>query len=260
MAFPHYRQLDMMDCGPTCLRMISKHYGRNFSLDSLREKSRISRAGVSLLGISKAAESLGFRTLGGRVSFDKLEEGLMLPCVAHWDKNHFVVVHKVTRRKVHVADPAKSLMTYTRDEFLDHWASTQTGGVKEGVVLLLEPTTNFYEQPDDIQSRLGIGQLLTYLLQYRSLLLQLLVGMVAGSVLQLLFPFLTKAIVDIGVSNSNVQFIYLVLFGQLFLSLGQTAIEFVRGWILLHISARVNISILSDFLTKLLRLPLSCNG
>ncbi|KAB7727302.1 ATP-binding cassette domain-containing protein [Rudanella paleaurantiibacter] len=257
MAFPHFRQLDMMDCGPTCLRMIAKYYGRNFSLDSLREKSRISRAGVSLLGISKAAESLGFRTLGGRVSFEKLEEGVMLPCVAHWDKNHFVVVHKITKKKVHVADPAKSLMTYSRDEFLNHWASTQQNGVKEGVVLLLEPTTNFYEQSDEVGSTLGIGQLLKYLMQYRSLLVQLLVGMVAGSVLQLLFPFLTKAIVDVGVSNNDIHFIYLVLFGQLFLSVGETAIEFVRGWILLHISARVNISILSDFLVKLLKLPLS---
>ncbi len=257
MAFPHYKQLDMMDCGPTCLRMIAKHYGRNFTLDSLRTKSRISRSGVSLLGISKAAESLGFRTLGGRISYDKLESNISLPCVAHWDKNHFVVIHKVTRKKVHIADPAKSLMVYSKDEFLEHWASTQHENRKEGIVLLLEPTATFFEQSDEKQLSMGFDHLMKHLLKYKRLLFQLFIGMVAGSILQLLFPFLTKSIVDIGVNHHDLPFIYLILLGQVFLSLGQTCIEFVRGWIFLHISARLNISILSDFLVKLLRLPLS---
>ncbi|UHG94937.1 peptidase domain-containing ABC transporter [Spirosoma oryzicola] len=258
MLFPHYRQLDAMDCGPTCLRMISRFYGRTYTLNTLRNFTKYSRDGVSLLGISKAAESIGFRTMGTVLSIDKLvTEEIPLPCIAHWDQNHFVVVHKVKKDKIFVADPGRSLITYKQQEFAQHWTSTQKNGVGQGVVLLLEPTPRFYEQDGESETRLGLQKLYSYLLSYKKLLLQLLVGLIVGSLLQLIFPFLTKSIVDVGINTHNLSFIYLVLGGQLMLALGQTSLDFIRGWILLHISTRIRLAILSDFLVKLMRLPLS---
>ena len=258
MLFPHYRQLDAMDCGPTCLRMISRYYGRPYTLNTLRNFTKYSRDGVSLLGISKAAESIGFRTMGAVLPLDKLtSEEVPLPCIVHWDQNHFVVVHKVRKNKFFVADPNKSLITYKQHEFAQHWASTQKDGVSQGVVLLLEPTPRFYEQDGEIDTKLGLSKLYAYLLTYKKLLIQLLCGLVVGSLLQLIFPFLTKSIVDVGINTHNLNFIYLVLAGQLMLALGQTSLDFIRGWILLHISTRIRLAILSDFLVKLIRLPLS---
>ncbi|GAB4022764.1 peptidase domain-containing ABC transporter [Spirosoma koreense] len=258
MQFPHYRQLDAMDCGPTCLRMISRHYGKTYTLNTLRNFTKYSRDGVSLLGISKAAESIGFRTMGAVLTLDKLSsEDLPLPCIAHWDQNHFVVVHKIKKNRIFVADPGKSLLTYQQNEFERHWASTQKDGIGQGVVLLLEPTPRFYEQDGETESKLGLQKLYSYLLTYKRLLIQLLFGLIVGSLLQLIFPFLTKSIVDVGINTHNLNFIYLVLGGQLMLALGQTSLDFIRGWILLHISTRIRLAILSDFLVKLIRLPLS---
>jgi ATP-binding cassette, subfamily B, bacterial len=258
MAFPFYRQLDAMDCGPTCLRMISKHYGKTYTLNTLRSTTKYSREGVSLLGISKAAENIGFRTMGAVLSIDKIvKEEIPLPCIAHWDQNHFVVIHKVRRNKVFVADPGKALISYSPDEFQRHWGSTQKNGNPQGIVLLLEPTPKFYEEEDEVESRVGLHKLYQYLTTYKSLIIQLVLGLFVGSLLQLIFPFLTKSIVDIGINTKNLNFIYLVLIGQLMLALGQTSLDFIKGWIFLHIGTRIRLSILTDFLVKLMKLPLS---
>lgn len=271
MTFSLFRQLDSMDCGPTCLRMVAKHYGRAFSVQTLRERSGIGKDGVSLLGIAEAAEGIGFRTIAVTVSVEKLAQDAPLPCIVHWRQNHFVVIYKIrcspspfSRRGgrggevVYMADPARGLRTLTLDEFEDGWLSTtDIEGNRAGVALLLEPTPVFYEQTDEQTAGLGLGRLLGYLRPHRHLVGQLGLGLLLGSGLQLLLPFLTQSIVDVGINTKNLSFIYLVLAAQLALMLGRTAVEFLRSWILLHLSTRVNIAILTDFLVKLMKLPMS---
>jgi len=256
-AFPYYRQLETMDCGPTCLRMIARFYGKNFSLETLRHKTRRSRSGVSLLGISKAAEQIGFRTVGAKVSYEALQSTTNLPCIAHWNQDHFVVIYKIKRGRVYVADPGRSLLSYQKKEFLEKWRIGQNTTADEGIVLFIEPTPSFYTAEEEINSSIGITKIVDYLRSHRRLFAQLVLGLLVGALIQGLMPFFTRAIVDIGISTHDVKFIYTVLAGQLLLSVGQTAVEFIRGWILLHISTRISIAILSDFLMKLLRLPLS---
>ena len=256
-AFPYYRQLETMDCGPTCLRMIARFYGKNFSLETLRHKTRRSRSGVSLLGISKAAEQIGFRTVGAKVSFEALQGTSNLPCIAHWNQDHFVVIYKIKRGRVYVADPGRSLLSYQKKEFLEKWRIGQNTAIDEGIVLFVEPTPSFYAAEEEINSSIGLAKIVAYLRSHRRLFAQLVLGLLVGALIQGLLPFFTRAIVDIGISTHDVRFIYMVLAGQLLLSVGQTAVEFIRGWILLHISTRISIAILSDFLMKLLRLPLS---
>jgi ATP-binding cassette subfamily B protein len=255
MRIPAYRQSDANDCGPTCLRIVARAHGKSVAAAMVRERCGVTREGVTLAGISDAAESLGLRTLAARISYNALAGEAPLPCIAHWRQNHFVVIWKARRRHVHVVDPAAGFVTYSRDEFLREWACA---GTREGIVLLLEPTPAFvHDDTDTATRRRGMLYVLSYLAGYRRLLTQLVLGVLVGSVLTLLFPFLTQAIVDIGITNQDLGFVYTVLLAQLMLFLSQTAVEFIRGWILLHIGARVNIAIVADFLTKLMRLPMS---
>jgi len=253
--FPFHRQLDAMDCGPTCLKMIARHHGRIYSLQLLRERCHLTREGVSFAGISRGAESIGLRTLAVRLGLAQLDE-IPLPCVVHWQQRHFVIVYRVERDKVYIADPARALTTYTRDEFMRHWAG---GADRTGLVLLLEPTAAFHTHgdPDPVAERTGFRLLLPYLRPHKRYLVQLALGMALGSLLGLVFPFLTQALVDFGINNQALGFIYTVLLAQLMLFLGRTAIEVIRGWILLHVGSRMNISLISDFLAKLMRLPMS---
>ena len=250
-----------MDCGPACLTMIAAHYGRHYTLDHLREQCFIGREGVSLLGISKAAEQIGFRTVGGRLTFDKLAEKALLPCVVHWNQEHFVVVYAIRKKKkeytVSVADPGKGLVTYSREAFCRHWISTCTGGEEKGIALLLEPTQSFYEQEGDrLPSENRIRFLWKYLIKYKRFFGQLILGLFIGSLLQLIFPFLTQAIVDTGIQGKDIGFIWLVLIAQMVLLFSRTAIDFIRRKILLHISTRINVSLISDFFIKLMKLPM----
>jgi ATP-binding cassette, subfamily B, bacterial len=249
-----------MDCGPTCLRMIAKHYGKSYNIETLRERSYITREGVSLLGTSDAAESIGFRTMGVKISFHQLIDEVPLPCIAHWRQNHFVVIYKIEKSKtghmIYMADPAVGLVKLPEKEFKNCWLSTQSGGEEKGVCLLLEPTPDFYSATDEKPNKASFGFMFQYLRPYKKLLVQLFLGLLAGSLLQLIFPFLTQSIVDYGISNRDISFVYLVLIAQLMLFTGRTAIEFIRGWILLHISTRVNISLISDFLIKMMKLPI----
>jgi ATP-binding cassette subfamily B protein len=254
--FPFYKQLDAMDCGPSCLRMIARHYGKTYSLQTLRERSYITREGVSLLGTSDAAESIGFRTMGVKLSFEQLEKDAVLPAIAHWKQRHFIVVYKIKRNKVYCADPAIGLISYTREEFLKGWASTQKEGEQQGVCLLLEPSPDFYAIDDEKLKKNNLRFLLSYLRPHRKYMVQLVLGILLGSILQLIFPFLTQSIVDIGINNQDLGFITLILIAQLVLFISQTSVEFIRGWILLHINTRINVSLISDFLAKLMRLPI----
>lgn len=254
-AFPYYKQPDQMDCGPTCLRMIARHYGKNFSLQRLREISGINREGVSLLGISEAAEKIGFRTTGIKLPLSQIKE-VEFPIILHWDQNHFVVLYKIKGKKFFVADPAKGLIEYTEAEFSKHWLSTTTGGESEGVLLTLSPSPDFYTQDGDKNDGLDFSYLLKYLYRYKQLVIQLFVGLGVGSLLQLILPFLTQSVVDIGINTRNLNFIYIILIAQTMLFIGRMSVDFIRSWILLHISTRINISILTDFLIKLMKLPM----
>lgn len=255
--FPLYLQLDQADCGPACLRMVAKHHGRTYSSQYLRDRSFIGRDGVSLLGISEAAELIGIRSLGARISFDKLDQ-IPLPCIAHWRQSHFVVIYRIKNGKIYLADPARGLVVSTKESFLEGWAKVSTAAQAEGIILALEPTPDFYrldgEQP---LQHTSWGFLITYVWRYKSFLVQLILGLLVASLLSLIFPFLMQAIVDIGIDNQDLGFVYLLLLAQLMLFAGRTAIEFIRNWILLHIGIRINISIISDFLIKLMRLPMS---
>jgi ATP-binding cassette subfamily B protein len=243
-----------MDCGPTCLRMVAKHFGRNFKLQTLRQLCEINREGVSLLGISDASEKIGFRSLGAKLSIADLKEA-ELPCILHWRQNHFVVLYKISKGNYHVADPAKGLIKYTETEFARNWVSDTDNG--EGIALLLSPTPYFYEQEDEKGTEISWSFLLRYLVTYRQLVIQLLFGLGVGTLLQLVAPFLTQSVVDIGINTRNLNFVYIVIIAQAALIIGRVSIEFIRSWILLHISTRVNISILTDFLIKLMKLPMS---
>lgn len=243
-----------MDCGPTCLRMVAKHFGRNFKVQTLRQLCEINREGVSLLGISGASEKIGFRSLGVKLSITDLKEA-ELPCILHWRQNHFVVLYKISKGKYHIADPAKALIKLTEAEFSSGWISDTDKG--EGIALLLSPTPHFYEQEDEKGTEISWNFLLRYLVTYRQLVIQLLFGLGVGTLLQLVAPFLTQSVVDIGINTRNLNFVYIVIIAQAALIIGRVSIEFIRSWILLHISTRVNISILTDFLIKLMKLPMS---
>ncbi len=217
--FPHYQQHDQMGCGPTCLRMIAAFYGKHYSLERLREKSFITRLGVSMLGISEAAEKIGFRTMGVQISFQQLLEDAPLPCIVHWNQQHFVVVYRMAKGQVWVADPGAGKVKYTQEEFCNCWQSNKKEGKATGIALLLEPTPDFYavEEEDTIDYQ-GLGFLFSYLRPYKQLLGQLLLGLLLGSLIQLLLPFLTQSIVDFGISNQNLNYVYLVLLAQLMLT------------------------------------------
>ncbi len=257
LKFPHYTQPDEMACGATCLRMIAKHHGKAISLPDMIQLSGTTREGANLQGLSQAAEKIGFRTLGVKVAFDKLEEDAPLPCIAHWKQNHFVVIYKLKKNTIYIADPAHGLLSYSKDEFYKYWVSD---GKDEGILLLLETTPEFYKEelkPSKKETKQNFSFLYTYLFKHKKAVVQLLIGLLAGSLLQLIFPFLTQSIIDIGVQNKDITFIYLILLAQLMVFFGRTTIDIIRNYILMHISSRINISLASDFFVKLMKLPIS---
>lgn len=251
-----------MDCGPTCLRMIAKHYGRHYSLETLRQHSFITREGVSMLGISDAAEHIGFRTSGVMISFEQLVKDVPLPCIVHWKQNHFVVVYNIKKHKkkgyrIYVADPALGLVTYDDADFKKCWYSTKRNEEDKGTALLLEPGPEFYDRDQEIENhQRSLRYFLRYLAPYKSQLAQLVLGMLVVSILQLIFPFLTQSLVDVGIRDGNLGFITLILIAQLVIFVARLSVEFIRSWILLHMNTRINIALISDFLAKLMKLPL----
>ena len=263
--FPLYNQNEVMDCGPACLRMISKYYGHHYSLQTLRQKCFITREGVSLLGISDAAESIGFRTCGVKITGDQLVNEAMLPCILYWNNSHFVVCYKIKRKRggkliFYIADPASQRLQYEEDEFKKCWLGVTLADVnRRGIALLLEPNANFanIEEEPERSSKKSLLFFLRYLLPYKTQFAQLALGMALGSVLQMAFPILTQSLVDVGIGERNLSFITLILIAQLFLFVSQLAVGYIRSWIMLHINTRVDVALISDFLTKLMKLPLS---
>jgi ATP-binding cassette subfamily B protein len=239
--------------------MIAKHYDRSISLEKVRKLSETTREGTSLKNISITAEKIGFRTLGIKVDFKKFEEEAPLPAIVFWRQQHFVVVYKIKKGIIYVADPAHGLLKYSEEEFIKNWiGGNADSDTEEGIALLLEPTPKLKDtEEDDTTKRKGFSFLYQYLFRYKRFMYQLALGLLAASVLQLIFPFLTQSVVDVGIQNQDIDFIYLILIAQLFLFLGRTVIEVIRGWILLHLSARINISLISDFFIKLMNLPIA---
>ncbi|MDR0602769.1 MAG: peptidase domain-containing ABC transporter [Bacteroidales bacterium] len=262
MSFPFYRQHDAMDCGPTCLLIIAKHYGRNYELDYLKCQIAMSRQGVSLLDIAYIAEKIGLKTNSGQITIEQLVKKALLPCIIHWNQNHFVVLYKIKKNRgrliFYISDPGKGLLHYAKNDFLKHWISTQINGQEKGVVLLLEPMTAFYQlNNENIRPESKFKFLSNYFLRYKFFFVQLLAGLLISSLLLLIFPFLTQSIVDNGIGNKDIEFIWLILLAQLMLITGRTSIDFIRRRILLHISARINIALVSDFFIKLMKLPMA---
>lgn len=264
--FPHYTQPDNKDCGPTCLKIIAKHYKRTISLQYIRNISETNRSGSSLLDLSDAAEKMGFRSIGVKVALKDLNDA-PLPCILHWNKIHFVVLYENKAQKknskgdrvLKISDPAHGLLEFTKEEFLKSWIGNNADeNTEEGVALLLDPTPKFYSDTNiKEETKLDFTFLSKYLFKYKKFLWQLVIGLVAASLLQLIFPFLTQSIVDVGIKNQDINFIYLILFAQLALFVGSTSIEIIRSWILLHLSTRINISLVSDFFIKLMQLPIA---
>ena len=252
-TFTAYRQLDYMDCGPTCLRMVARFYGQHYSLEDLREKTYLGKQGTSLLGLSEAAEQLGFRSQAVATDWDTLREDVQLPCIAHWQNRHYVVIYRVTEKHIYLADPATGKLRYSKEEFLAGW---QNEPEADGILLLLEPTPSFYESATATPSKKSSWRfLLPFFRPYRRYVGQLLLSVLAISLIQLVFPFLAQALVDEGIRNQNLHFIYIILIAQLVLFVSQTVGEVIRSYLLLHVGNRVSISLLSSFLQKLMQLP-----
>lgn len=258
----NFRQLDSRDCGPTCLRMIAKYYGRNYTIEYLREKCFITRNGVSMLGISDAAEIIGFRTNGVKITFSQLAIEQPFPCILHWNQKHFVVCSNIKNKRngdydIRISDPSGDKYTLNKTEFLNCWISPYSKEADTGVALLLEPSPEFYTKDDElVGSCKGISYFFHYLKPYYSQLIQFVISLLITSVLSLVLPFLTQAVVDQGIGNNNLSFVTLVLIAQLILFITQLAVEFIRNWITLHVNSRISISLISDFLAKLMKLPL----
>ena len=261
-SFPHYQQLDEMDCGSTSLRMIAKYYGMEYSAEMLRQHCHITRNGVSMLGISEAAEYLGFRTLGVRITMEQLTHDASLPCILHWNQNHFVVCYKIKkgrsgRYRFYISDPASQKLCFTEEEFMRCWLSTKVQGQDCGIALLIVPGVKFGKRKEECESdKQSLGFFFKYLKPYHRQIGILLLGMLMGSLLQLAFPFLTQALVDKGVNGKNLGFVTLILIAQLVLFIAQLSVNFIRGWILLHVNTRIDIALISDFLIKLMNMPL----
>lgn len=260
-SFPLTLQHDSMQCGIACLQMICKYFGRDYTLSALSKHCFATTEGVSLLGISEAADTLGLHTLSARATVDELAEN-PLPAILHWNQNHFVVLYKVKKgRKFHISDPAKGRITYGYDEFIAHWASTLSYGRPAGIVMFFEMTPAFFEFKmdgmTDASERRSFRFLFGYIKKYRKYFLQIVIGLILGSGMQLVLPFLTQAIVDEGIKGKDLNIIWLILLGQLMLTASRTTIDFYRRWILLRIGMNINISLLSDFFVKLLKLPMS---
>lgn len=251
-GFPFFKQLDAMDCGPACLKIICKYYGKNFSMKYLREKCNITREGVSLKDISRVADQLGLRSLPVKMSLDDLASKVQLPCIIHWRYSHFVVVYKIRKGTFFVSDPQVGLVKYSSKEFDTLWRGRQ----ERGVVLILEPSANLYQQAD-VKVTNNLRRYIDYIKPYRHFIFQILIGMVTGLAVSLVFPFITQSIVDIGIETKDLDFINVLLVAMLILTLSTIISNYIQNRIVLYVADRINVSMVSDFLKKLLQLPIS---
>lgn len=253
------RQHDAMECGMACLTMIARYAGLKVDLPQLSEYASVSPQGVSLKCIVETAARLGMDSQGARATLQQLRDN-PVPCILHWNQNHFVVLYKIKGRKYYLADPGKGMLCVNEDFFIKHWLVGEKPDPEHsrGIVLYLAPGKDFgeIEIGGEVAKR-SFGFLVGYIKKYHRYMAQVLAGLMLGCVLQLIMPFLTQGLVDVGIRGRNISFIWLILLGELMIVVGRTATDFIRRWLLLHISVRINVSLVSDFFVKLLRLPMS---
>ncbi|SDT37042.1 ATP-binding cassette, subfamily B [Mucilaginibacter mallensis] len=252
MGFTFFKQQDTMDCGATCLRMVCGHYGRKIGIVELRRACRITSQGASLLGVMEAAEVIGFSTTGLELSLKDLHK-LKLPAILHWTKEHFVVLFKIKKDTYYVADPSKAIIKFSKPEFTERWCNADGNGI----ALELVPLPALQEGSDKNHSSHGGEFLKRYFYIYKALIFQILIGLAIASLLQLVLPFLTQSLIDTGIRYRNINFIQLIIIAQVMLLIGRAAVNFIRSWLLFHLSMRINLSILADFVLKLMKLPIS---
>lgn len=262
MRFSFRPQLDKSDCGVACLSMIATYYGLHVDIEYIRNVCGINKQGVSLLAICEAAESLGFKTIGGKISLQQLIDNAPLPCILHWNQNHFVVLYKIRKNRLskkkyifYIADPAKGLLIYNEAELKKHWISTQNQNEPQGVVLLFQKTSDF--NPSSYNKKLTFSYLKQYILQFKKFFFQLSISFILVGIIQFLFPYFTQAIVDVGINTKNINIIYIILIAQLVLTFSRFMVDYLRQWLLLYIGVRVSLSLMSQFITKLLKAPMS---
>jgi ATP-binding cassette subfamily B protein len=255
--FPFYKQVDQYDCGPTCLKIVSKFFGRNFGLEHLRDVCGITPDGITAKTLMKGAEAIGFQTIPASIKYEILAEKAPLPCIVYWRDRHFLVVYKIAKGIVYVADPSHGLLKYTKDDFIKAWQNSEKADDKsEGIVILMEPSSKFFEQHNTDLSK-GIGGILPYIRNYKKYIFHIFVGLLVGSVIQLILPFLTQKLVDKGINLRDLNFVYVLLAAQLMLFFSMSFISIIRSWLLLYVGARVNMLIASDYLMKLLNKTVS---
>lgn len=255
-SFRFYHQHDAMQCGASCLCMVGSYFGKNYSIDTVSNYCHTGSSGVSLLGMSHCANMMGLNSISFRASIQDLKN-LSVPCILHWNKNHFVILYKTDNDTFHIADPAKGFVKYDIHSFSEHWLSTNVNGQDKGIAMVLTPSENFGDYIETEKKKNSFKFLFGYISHYKRYFAQIFTGLILGCLLQLIMPFLTQSIVDIGIHNKDINIIWLILLGELFIIIGKTATSFVRKWLLMHISVRVNISLVSDFFIKLLKLPMS---
>lgn len=258
--FHTYKQYDTADCGVACLRMVARHYGKRYSERELASMCHPTRNGVSMLDISEAAGKIGMRAVGVRLPAQALANGVRLPCILHWNGHHFVVCHKTSHRhgklRFHIADPASKRLVYTEEELANCWCHGG-GGNATGVALLLEPTAEFYQhEPQQAHSSSSTAFILHYMAQHRRELAKILLAMLIVSILQLAAPYLTQALVDVGIGRHSTEIIKLILVAQLTILVSSVVVGMIRNWVTLYMNTRINITLVSDFLIKIMRMPL----
>lgn len=253
--FPTEYQMDAKDCGPASLKMVAKYFGRYYSLQYLRDKCGITKEGVSLLGISAAAESIGLHTAAFKCTIDDVIMKVPFPAIAFWNENHFVVVYHADKKHVWVSDPVKGHVKYSRQEFIVGWYLKNED---KGVLLALEPTADFnLSKQEKEQEKNSLQSMLRYFMPYKKQFALIFFVMFVVTLLQGVLPFISKAVIDVGINTSDVKFINMVLVGNICILLSVMVFNVVRDWILMHITARVNISLISDYLVKLMKLPVT---
>ena len=259
--FPHFTQLEARDCGAACLQIISKYYGKFFSLDELRDITGVTKEGISVYDLCESAETIGLKALPVKTDFWKLKDDIPLPCIAHWRGTHFIVIYKVKDNRVYVSDPAIGLVTYNRRDFLNGWLErTSENKFRKGIVVALEPTDVFNEIKPAGQSPSFVyilNYLLSHLSPYKSQSIQLILTMIVITLLQIAFPIITQSIIDIGISTKDMSFITLLLIANIVLVISTSTGNWIRQSINMHIASRVKVSLLSNYISKLLKLPVN---
>ena len=246
-----------MQCGLACMAMICYHWGQEYSVKFLNKFCTASKDGVSFKGLSDLSDTLGLHCISGKVSIQELRE-CPLPAILHWNQNHFIVLYKIKNNKFYIADPSKGKLVHNETEFSQHFISLTSDNKEKGLAMFFEPTEKFGVIKDDtINNERNFKFLSKYIFKHKLYFIQIILGMIFACCMQLLFPFLTQSIVDTGIHTKNIGLIWLILIGELTIVIGRTITDVIRNWLLLHISMRINISIVSDFFIKLLKLPMA---